>query len=137
MYIHNNTDRNTSPVSGSRNSISETFDFRLAIPEQAIRHESNFIRRFVKARHVAPAAERLQSQNLPGFQFDVGYGRVTRIKNSFEVHDPLDVFAFQPGRARVLAQIEIRPFGFQPIRQHRGKPEPAVARLSKTRRILK
>src|SRR5207253_8111241 len=76
----------------------KTFDLRLPIPEQAIRHESNFPGRDVEAEFVSPCSKRLQKDGLPAPQLDIRNGREARIEHPLEIEDLLEMVGLEPWR---------------------------------------
>src|SRR6516162_1241866 len=65
----------------------ESFDLRLAIAEQAIRHQPDLPWRSIETELVPPGAEGFKDAGLPRLQFDIGDSREACIQNPFEVED--------------------------------------------------
>src|SRR5437870_1581479 len=108
----------TSSFAESRSVLKlKTFDLRLAIPEQAIRDESNFPRRDVESEVVSPRPECLKKHGLPAFQLDIRNRREARIEHALEIEDLLEVTGFEPWRQRLFSHVERRPLRLEPFGQ--------------------
>src|SRR4051794_28939994 len=89
----------TSSRAESRSVLKlEPFNLRLAIPEQTIGNEADFPGRYVKSEFVSPGAEGFKQGRLPALELDIRHRGKTRIENSLEVEDLLEVLGFEPGR---------------------------------------
>ena len=85
---------------------SKPFNLRLLIFEQPVRNEPNFPRSSIKFREIAPASQHAQRRGLPSLQLDVGNRGIACVEHALEIHDSRDVLRSQPGRARILPQVE-------------------------------
>src|SRR5579871_6746727 len=84
----------------------KSFDFGLAITEQAVRDQTDLPRGRIESELVSPCAKSFQNSRLPCFQLDVRHCRKPGVQNTLKIEDLLEMPGLEPGRERLLTHVE-------------------------------